>query len=72
MKLNPIKANMTEVEYADKLVLFSYKTPVAAKINRTYYKTSQKWSNTTTRHVNQWLNGAETELKPQSFFDELV
>ena len=42
--------------------LFSYKTPVAVFISKygaegRHYKTDMKWSRTTTRHINQWLNG---------------
>ena len=56
MKLTPIRANMTEVEIGDKTILFSYKTPVAYhETGIGYAKTSKRWSNTTSRHINQWL-----------------
>ncbi len=75
MKLTPIKANMTELEIdCGKRVLFSYKTPVAAIIEGKLYRTSTKWSQTTTRHINKYLallDGVEEEM-PQSFFDELA
>lgn len=73
MNLNPIRANMTELDLGDgTIILFSYKTPVAAQIDRVYYKTEYKWSATTTRHINQWLNGAKSNISPQSFFDGLI
>ena len=80
MNLNPIKANMNEVTIGDKTVLFSYKTPVAAKIltseGMTYYKTSKHWSSTTSRHINQWLPKPQEEFgveeKDQEWFDLLV
>ena len=73
MNLNPIKANMTELDLCDGTkILFSYRTPVAAVINGLYYKTSFKWSNTTTRHINQWLKGIKAVEMRQDFFDNLI
>jgi hypothetical protein len=79
MNLNPIKANMTELDLGNGLqVLFSYRTPVAAYDwregagNGKHYRTSKKWSNTTTRHINNWLAGHVAEEKPQEFFDSLI
>lgn len=81
MNLNPIKANMTELELDGMKVLFSYKTPVAALVREEtsegpswhQYRTDHKWSQTTTRHINTWnpLGGAYG-VKPQAFFDGLV
>ena len=71
MKLNHIAANKNEITLGDGTqVLFSYQTPVACWINGEYFKTSKKWSNTTTRHINSWVHLA-TE-KPQDYFDNLV
>ena len=80
MNLNPIRANMTEVTIGNKTVLFSYKTPVAARVltenGMEYYKTSEKWSVTTSRHINQWLPKPQGEFgveeKDQEWFDQLV
>ena len=78
MTLNPIRANMTELELNNGTkVLFSYKTPVACLVNANgvwhQYKTDKKWSNTTTRHINNWnpLGGAYGILA-QKYFDNLV
>jgi hypothetical protein len=71
MKLNHIATNKNEITLGDGTqVLFSYQTPVACWINGEYFKTSKKWSNTTTRHINSWVHLA-TE-KPQDYFDNLV
>lgn len=75
MNLNPIRPNMTELEIRPGIkVLFSYRAPVAYIDNNTAtaYRTSKKWSRTTTRHINQWLGGIGDEEQPQEFFDELV
>jgi len=56
MKLNPIRQNMNEVEIKDKIILFSYKTPVAYyKARVGYAKTNKFWSKTTSKHINEWL-----------------
>lgn len=82
MKLLPLKTNMTELELNDGTkILFSYKTPVAAVLLidglAQAVKTDKKWSNTTSRHINQWakefphfLNNFD--VRPQEFFDNLV
>ncbi len=58
MKLNPIKPNVTELEYSNGYVLFSYKTPVVVTMKSTgeVFVTNKKWSRTTRKHINQWLN----------------
>lgn len=78
MNLNPIKANMTELELTNGTkVLFSYKTPVACLFNDNgvwhQYRTDKRWSNTTTRHINAWnpLGGAYG-LQTQEYFDNLI
>ena len=87
MKLKNIGSNMTEVTYTNEgpfsrkqetTVLFSYSTPVAAHSEQSmsFYKTTKKWSPTTTRHINKWLQaqgGPEVVLvADQSWFDTLV
>jgi hypothetical protein len=79
MNLTPFKANMNEVTLNDNVtVLFSYKTPVAIMIDEglgyVFYRTSKRWSNTTTRHINQWLGvyGKVASERPQAYFDNLI
>lgn len=76
MNLKPIASNMTEVTLNDgTCILFSYKTPVAAmKADwKTAVKTSKKWSNTTTRHINKWLKDVSSVAeKEQDWFNKLV
>jgi hypothetical protein len=86
MKVKSIKKNVTIItlhpgEANQTLLLFSYETPVACHIQGVgYFRTSQFWSITTSRHINQWLRSefgnpvhykdGVTE-KPQDFFDTL-
>jgi hypothetical protein len=78
IELNPISKNINVLSLPMGDILFSYKTPVAFYEMNTgnYYRTSQKWSKTTSRHINQWLADRQatekTSEKPQVFFDELT
>ncbi len=72
MTLNPIRANMTELESNGMKILFSYKIPVAVKVGGLVYITAKKWSNTTTRHINQWTGGIVDFKEPQEYFDNLI
>jgi hypothetical protein len=76
MNLKPLAANMTELEISGWKILFSYSTPVAAMHighHPGVFRTSYKWSVTTTRHINKWLDGREdVYLRPQEFFDNLI
>ena len=73
MKLNPIGPNCTEIDLCDGVrVLFSYKTPVAYRQDGKCYRTDCRWSNTTTRHINRWLDGRDAEEVPQSALDALL
>ena len=67
MKINPIGSNQTELIFDDGVkVLFSYETPVAAYVpERGYLKTSKKWSQTTSRHVNKWCPTKNVLVVPQ-------
>ena len=72
MKLNPIRSNMNEVETKNARILFSYRTPVAAWVGGNAYRTEKRWSVTTSKHINQWLDGVKAEQRPQAFFDNLT
>ena len=74
MQLTPIAANQTQLNLNDGTeVFFSYKTPVAAKLpNYDYIRTATKWSTTTTRHINKWLDGVIAETVDQKILDSLV
>ena len=67
MKLNTIKKNLTELHDKNVVILFSYSTPVAYVDSKGIIKvTSEKYSATTTRHINGWLDGRSFEIVPQS------
>lgn len=73
MKINVIGANQTLVHLPVGTILFSYETPVAAYVSgRGYVRTAEKFSKTTSKHINQWLDGANAEVVPQVMIEDLV
>ena len=73
MKVKNVGSNMTELVTDGCTVLFSYETPVAAYTpTQGYVRTAHKWSQTTTRHINKWLDGINADEMPQAFFDSLT
>lgn len=57
----------TQVDHSNMSILVSYQTPVAVRvfqgINGVHlFKTDKKWSTTTSRHINKWLNEAKVKL----------
>lgn len=74
MNLKPLGSNQTEVETEKATILFSYMTPVAAcmKDGSGFIRTEKYWSVTTSRHINQWLQGANARKVDQSVLDSLA
>ena len=73
MELIPLGSNQTQINLKKgDSVFFSYRTPVACLTMNGYYKTSKKWSVTTSRHINKWLGGVLAKEQPQEYFDSLV
>lgn len=74
LKVKPLASNMTLLDTPQSLVLFSYATPVASFDKKTYdySRTAKKWSKTTTRHINKWLDGVQAIEQPQEYFDSLL
>jgi hypothetical protein len=68
MKLRQIGSNQTELTLpCGAVVLFSYETPVAAQLaSGGFVRTEQKWSVTTSRHINKWLQGIDAQEVPQA------
>jgi len=73
MKLKQLGSNQTELDMGDVQVFFSYETPVAARTDTgELVRTSTKYSVTTTKHINKWLNGCEAAEVPQAVINDLV
>ena len=74
MKVKNSGSNQTEVSTEKAKILVSYSTPVAACMNdgSGFIRTSKKWSVTTSRHINKWLEGANAKEVDQSVLDSLL
>lgn len=74
MKIHNIATNQTEVTFHDGTqVFYSYRTPVAAFIpGRGFCRTEAKFSVTTSKHINQWLEKIEAQRIPQEEIEELA
>lgn len=76
MKISNVGSNMTELATnSGAVILFSYSTPVAAMLpSGQYIRTEKKYSATTTRHINKWLQGvsANVETRKPEFISNLV
>lgn len=72
MHLKVLAPNMTELHAGDAVILFSYEVPVAARVGSNYYRTSKKYSVTTSRHISKWLGGVEAEVVGQEFITRLT
>ena len=74
MKVKKLGSNQTEVSTEKAKILVSYSTPVAACMNdgSGFIRTSKKWSVTTSRHINKWLEGANAKEVDQSVLDSLL
>tara|TARA_R110002167_G_scaffold143088_3_gene332278 strand:- start:260 stop:523 length:264 start_codon:yes stop_codon:yes gene_type:complete len=73
MKIKQIASNMTELDLGFAQVFFSYETPVAARLtDGSLVRTAERYSVTTTKHINKWLNGVEAQPVPQDRIDCLL
>ena len=74
MQLKRLGSNQTEVSLNNGTKVFiSYDTPVAAQLpDYEYVRTATKWSVTTSRHINKWLEGVIATEVPQETLDNLV
>lgn len=70
MKLKYLGANMTLLTFTNgNELFFSYETPVAGRNSDGLFRTDKYFSTTTSRHINQWLNGDDARVVPQSAID---
>jgi hypothetical protein len=73
MNLKPIASNMTELNIKGKTILFSYQTPVAGYDEQGAFRTEDKFSMTTSKHINKYLGGKDVgRTVPQSYIEGLV
>lgn len=74
MKINRLSVNQTEVFANGGCIFLSYDTPVAAILpSGLPVRTVEKYSVTTTKHVNRWLQSFDNvEPVNQEFLNNLL
>lgn len=68
MDLKKLGNNETQVSQNGYLVLYSYSTPVAVRhlASNQEWKTSKKWSSTTSKHINKWCSHNAVSVTQQT------
>ena len=73
MNLKQLGSNQTELDLGFAQVFFSYETPVAARLtDGSLVRTAERYSVTTTKHINKWLDGCDALTVPQERIDCLL
>jgi hypothetical protein len=75
MKLNLIGSNQTEVEFDNgTCIFFSYEQAVCVRNENGCFVTDEKYSQTTSRHINKWIAHTPDIIKivPQSELDTML
>jgi hypothetical protein len=75
MKLKQLGANQTEITFLDESqIFFSYEQAVCVRNGDGCFVTDEKYSRTTSGHINNWVSGLSSIIKmvPQSEIDNLV
>ena len=73
MKIKQIASNMTEATVNNITLLYSYETPVAGYDDKGAFRTDEKFSRTTSKHINQYLGGADVgRVIPQADIEGMV
>ena len=74
MKITPNGSNQTILKFGSCEVLFSYETPVAGFNGSGWFSTEEKFSKTTTKHINKYLreHAVEWKVVPQHYIEGLA
>ena len=75
MQLKLIGANQTEITFLDESqIFFSYEQAVCVRNGDGCFVTTEKYSRTTSKHINNWVANLSNIIKmvPQSEIDNLV
>ena len=77
MKLKKLKSNVSELTFKNNYdvcevtLLFSYETPVAGYDAKGAFKTTTKYSKTTTKHINQYFGNVKPRLVVQEYINAI-
>jgi len=76
LRLKQIGSNKTELTYRneageDITILFSYETPVAGYDEHGAFRTDEKFSRTTSKHINGYVPST-ARVVPQAYIEGMV
>jgi len=70
-KIVPNGSNQTILKFGPCEILFSYETPVAGFDGTSWFRTEEKFSRTTSKHINRYLGDVNAKLVSQNIIDDL-
>ena len=71
MKIKQIASNMTEATVNNITLLYSYETPVAGYDEHGAFRTDEKFSRTTSKHINGYVPST-ARVVPQVYIEGMV
>lgn len=73
LKLRQVGSNQNVLILNDGTeILFSYETPVVVRTDSEILVTEQKFSSTTSKHINSFVNGFHSRKVPQSQIENFL
>lgn len=72
LRLRQVGSNQTILVVDNAEILFSYETPVAVDTGEKILVTNEKFSVTTSKHINQYLDGRRAEKVSQSEIEQFL
>lgn len=73
LRAQTIGSNQIEIQHGENRFLISYKTPVAVYIKKAgFFRTTTKFSRTTSKHINKWLDGVPAGDIPQNVLEDML
>lgn len=72
MKIKRNGPNQCILEIGSCEVLFSYETPVAGFDGSSWFRTEEKFSRTTSKHINSYLGIMNAKVVSQDYVEGLV
>ena len=71
IKVKSLRHNYNIITHQDNQILYSYETPVAVlHANGAAFRTDQKYSTTTSKHINKFLDGRyAVEIVSQNYIN---
>ncbi len=73
IRAQSIGSNQLEIQHGENRFLVSYNTPVAAYLSGLgFYRTTTKFSRTTSKHINKWIGAANANTIDQKALEDML